>query len=86
MLCAGCAYMLCWQIPAESQVGQLKTRARSSTDRASNDDIAERLVISPATATTHVNRTMMKLHARDRAQLVVIAYETGLLTPGRNPD
>jgi DNA-binding NarL/FixJ family response regulator len=49
----------------------------------SNDDIAERLVISPATAKTHVNRTMMKLDARDRAQLVVIAYETGLITPGR---
>jgi DNA-binding NarL/FixJ family response regulator len=49
----------------------------------SNDHIAERLVISPATAKTHVNRTMMKLNARDRAQLVVIAYETGLITPGR---
>jgi len=48
----------------------------------SNDDIAERLVISPATAKTHINRTMMKLNARDRAQLVVIAYETGLVTPG----
>jgi DNA-binding NarL/FixJ family response regulator len=52
----------------------------------SNDEIAERLVISPATAKTHVNRTMMKLGARDRAQLVIIAYETGLITPGRNPD
>jgi DNA-binding NarL/FixJ family response regulator len=51
----------------------------------SNDDIAERLVISPATAKTHVNRTMMKLNARDRAQLVIIAYETGLITPGRRP-
>lgn len=49
----------------------------------SNDDIAERLVISPATAKTHVNRTMMKLNARDRAQLVIIAYESGLITPGR---
>jgi len=49
----------------------------------SNDEIAERLVISPATAKTHVNRTMMKLNARDRAQLVIIAYETGLITPGR---
>ncbi len=52
----------------------------------SNDHIAERLIISPATAKTHVNRTMMKLNARDRAQLVVIAYETGLITPGRKPD
>ena len=51
----------------------------------SNDEIAERLVISPATAKTHVNRTMMKLGARDRAQLVIIAYETGLITPGRAP-
>ena len=45
----------------------------------SNKQIAERLVISPATAKTHVSRTMMKLHAHDRAQLVVIAYETGLV-------
>ena len=37
------------------------------------------LVISPATAKTHVSRTMMKLHAHDRAQLVVIAYESGLV-------
>ncbi len=51
----------------------------------SNNDIADRLVISPVTAKTHVNRTMMKLDARDRAQLVVIAYETGLITPGREP-
>jgi DNA-binding NarL/FixJ family response regulator len=45
----------------------------------SNQAIAERLVISPATAKTHVSRTMMKLHAHDRAQLVVLAYETGLV-------
>jgi DNA-binding NarL/FixJ family response regulator len=45
----------------------------------SNQEIAERLVISPATAKTHVSRTMTKLHAHDRAQLVVLAYETGLL-------
>jgi DNA-binding NarL/FixJ family response regulator len=51
----------------------------------SNDDIARHLVISPTTAKTHVNRTMTKLHARDRAQLVVIAYETGLITPGQRP-
>jgi DNA-binding NarL/FixJ family response regulator len=47
----------------------------------SNDDIAERLVMSPATARTHVGRAMMKLHAHDRAQLVVLAYETGLVQP-----
>jgi DNA-binding NarL/FixJ family response regulator len=48
----------------------------------SNDQIAERLYVSPATAKTHVSRAMIKLNARDRAQLVVFAYETGLVTPG----
>ncbi len=48
----------------------------------SNQEIAERLYVSPATAKTHVVRAMSKLHAGDRAQLVVIAYETGLVTPG----
>jgi DNA-binding NarL/FixJ family response regulator len=48
----------------------------------SNEEIAERLVVSPATAKTHVSRAMGKLHARDRAQLVVIAYESGLVRPG----
>ncbi|MGH8871146.1 MAG: response regulator transcription factor, partial [Acidimicrobiia bacterium] len=45
----------------------------------SNDEIADRLVISPATARTHVSRAMTKLAARDRAQLVVIAYQSGLV-------
>jgi DNA-binding NarL/FixJ family response regulator len=48
----------------------------------SNDEIAERLVVSPATAKTHVSRAMVKLAVRDRAQLVVLAYETGLVRPG----
>jgi DNA-binding NarL/FixJ family response regulator len=48
----------------------------------SNDEIAERLVVSPATAKTHVSRAMVKVHARDRAQLVVLAYESGLVRPG----
>jgi DNA-binding NarL/FixJ family response regulator len=48
----------------------------------SNDEIAGRLVISPATAKTHVSRAMIKLGARDRAQLVVYAYEAGLIRPG----
>jgi DNA-binding NarL/FixJ family response regulator len=48
----------------------------------SNDEIAARLFVSPATAKTHVSRAMIKLNARDRAQLVVFAYETGLVTPG----
>ncbi len=47
----------------------------------SNDQIADRLVISPMTAKTHINRAMAKLHARDRAQLVVLAYESGLVAP-----
>ncbi|MEU2558099.1 response regulator transcription factor [Streptomyces longispororuber] len=47
----------------------------------SNDEIAERLEVSPLTVKTHVNRAMAKLGARDRAQLVVIAYETGLVRP-----
>ncbi|HET6856571.1 MAG TPA: response regulator transcription factor [Streptomyces sp.] len=47
----------------------------------SNDQIADRMVISPTTAKTHVNRAMAKLHVRDRAQLVVLAYESGLVSP-----
>jgi DNA-binding NarL/FixJ family response regulator len=47
-----------------------------------NDEIARRLVVSPLTAKTHVSRTMVKLGARDRAQLVVLAYESGLVRPG----
>ena len=49
----------------------------------SNAEIAEQLVLSPLTAKTHVARLFMKLAARDRAQLVVTAYETGLVQPGR---
>jgi DNA-binding NarL/FixJ family response regulator len=48
----------------------------------SNDEIAERLIMSSATARTHVSRAMVKLGARDRAQLVVFAYEAGLVRPG----
>jgi DNA-binding NarL/FixJ family response regulator len=47
----------------------------------SNEEIAAHLVISPATSRTHVSRIMTKLHARDRAQLVVLAYESGLVSP-----
>jgi DNA-binding NarL/FixJ family response regulator len=49
----------------------------------SNDEIAARLVISPATARTHVSRAMGKIGARDRAQVVVFAYESGLIVPSR---
>jgi DNA-binding NarL/FixJ family response regulator len=50
----------------------------------SNDEIAAEISISPATARTYVSRMLTKLEARDRAQLVVIAYETGLVKPGRS--
>jgi DNA-binding NarL/FixJ family response regulator len=49
----------------------------------SNEEIANRLYLSPLTAKTHVSRIMTKLNARDRAQLVVLGYETGLVTPGQ---
>jgi DNA-binding NarL/FixJ family response regulator len=51
----------------------------------SNDDIAEKLFLSPLTAKTHVNRAMSKLGVRDRAQLVVIAYQSGLVKAGGPP-
>lgn len=63
-------------------LGELTEREREVLglvgEGLSNDEIAERLVVSPATARTHVSRTMVKLHARDRAQLVVFAYQAGL--------
>jgi DNA-binding NarL/FixJ family response regulator len=52
----------------------------------SNDEIAARLFLSPLTAKTHVSRIMTKLAARDRAQLVVLAYESGLVVPGQRSD
>ena len=60
----------------EREVLLLVARGRS------NQQIAQDLVISPHTAKTHVNRIMTKLYAHDRAQLVILAYECGLLTPG----
>jgi len=51
----------------------------------SNDDIARGLFVSPFTVKTHINRAMMKLHARDRAQLVVLAFQSGLVRPGAGP-
>jgi DNA-binding NarL/FixJ family response regulator len=68
------------------QVGQLTDREREVVALVarglSNEEIGKRLYMSPATAKTHVNRAMVKLGARDRAQLVVLAYETGLAAPG----
>ncbi|MBM7494384.1 DNA-binding NarL/FixJ family response regulator [Micromonospora luteifusca] len=66
-------------------LAHLTTREREAVTLAahglSNDEVAERMGISPVTAKTHVNRAMTKLHARDRAQLVVLAYESGLVIP-----
>ncbi|TDB71239.1 response regulator transcription factor [Micromonospora sp. KC721] len=80
---------LAGQPPAEPAAGRslLTAREREIVEFVarglSNDEIAERMVISPLTAKTHVNRAMTKLHCRDRAQLVVWAYESGLTTPRR---
>ncbi|TDC32419.1 response regulator transcription factor [Micromonospora sp. KC213] len=80
---------LAGQPPAEPAAGRslLTAREREIVEFVarglSNEEIAERMVISPLTAKTHVNRAMTKLHCRDRAQLVVWAYESGLTTPRR---
>ncbi|HEX7746777.1 MAG TPA: response regulator transcription factor [Micromonosporaceae bacterium] len=71
--------------PREQEIVALVARGLS------NDQIAQHMVISPLTAKTHVSRAMVKLHARDRAQLVVWAYESGLVAPrgtgeSRRPD
>ena len=73
--------------PGPTTLGELTEREREVLSLVggglSNDEIAADLVISPATARTHVSRIMTKLHARDRAQLVVLAYESGLVVPRR---
>jgi DNA-binding NarL/FixJ family response regulator len=70
---------------AAAALTQLTAREREAVTLVahglSNDEIAAHMVISPVTAKTHVNRAMTKLHARDRAQVVIIAYESGLVTP-----
>ncbi|KAF4411156.1 MULTISPECIES: response regulator transcription factor [Streptomyces] len=73
--------------PAESAaLAELTEREREVMALAgiglTNEEIARRLVVSPLTAKTHVSRAMVKLGARDRAQLVVLAYESGLVRPG----
>lgn len=66
------------------RLGELTEREREVIalvgEGLNNDEIAARLVVSKATARTHVSRAMVKLGARDRAQLVVIAYQSGLVT------
>jgi DNA-binding NarL/FixJ family response regulator len=74
------------QADSKLDLGRLTDREREVMALAgaglSNGEIAGRLVVSPATARTHVSRAMVKLGARDRAQLVVFAYESGLVSPG----
>jgi DNA-binding NarL/FixJ family response regulator len=71
-----------------SELDELTPREREVMELVAhgltNGEIAERLVVSPATAKTHVSRSMVKLHAHDRAQLVVLAYQTGLVIPGES--
>jgi DNA-binding NarL/FixJ family response regulator len=90
LLPAGAVRRLLAELPPPSRRTRLPIELDELTDRErevvslvgmglSNDEIAAQLVISPATAKTHVSRAMIKLQARDRAQLVVIAYEAGLV-------
>jgi DNA-binding NarL/FixJ family response regulator len=76
-------------IPADT-LAELTTREREMMTLAahglSNDQIAGRLFLSPLTVKTHINRAMMKLAVRDRAQLVVLAYQSGLVRPGDRID
>ena len=69
-----------------SELSLLTEREREvvvlAAEGLSNAEIAERLVVGAGTVKTYVSRAMMKLHARDRAQLVVIAFESGLVRPG----
>jgi DNA-binding NarL/FixJ family response regulator len=73
------------QLPSSDLLDELTAREREVVALValglSNDEIAEQLVVTPATAKTHVSRARVKLHARDRAQLVVYAYKTGLGMP-----
>ncbi|MFI7540001.1 response regulator [Actinoplanes sp. NPDC049599] len=76
-------------LPAALELGSLTEREREVLALVayglSNDEIAERLHLSPLTVKTHINRAMTKLGVRDRAQLVVIAYQSGLVRPGEQP-
>jgi DNA-binding NarL/FixJ family response regulator len=74
------------RLSSPAQLDELTAREREVMTLVAfgltNQEIAARLVLSPATAKTHVNRMMVKLHARDRAQLVALAYQTRLVSPG----
>ncbi|MEU9094794.1 response regulator [Streptomyces sp. NPDC087901] len=93
LLSPGVTRRLIAEFAARSKEPAAVTTLKELTDRErevmalvgiglSNDEIARRLVVSPLTAKTHVSRTMVKLGARDRSQLVVLAYESGLVRPG----
>ncbi len=73
-------------VPAPKRLAELTDREREVLALVgaglSNEDIGRHFTISPHTTKTHINRAMAKLGAHDRAQLVVIAYETGLVKPG----
>jgi DNA-binding NarL/FixJ family response regulator len=73
------------RLHAPSQLDELTRREREVMALVaaglSNDEIADHLVVAPATARTHVSRALCKLRVRDRAQLVTLAYETGLVLP-----
>ena len=75
------------EAPDTAQLGVLTEREREVLGLVglglTNDEIGRELFLSPLTAKTHVSRIMSKLGARDRVQLVVVAYETGLVVPGR---
>ncbi|MFD8008675.1 response regulator [Streptomyces sp. NPDC058955] len=74
---------------APERLASLTTREREAMAMAatglSNEEIAARMFVSPFTVRTHIHRAMAKLHARDRAQLVAIAYQTGLVHAPRPP-
>lgn len=95
LLSPGVTRRLIAEFAAQVPIPRTHARLDALTDRErevmalvaaglSNEEIAERLVVSPATAKTHVSRVMGKLEARDRAQVVVLAYESGLVQPGRS--
>jgi DNA-binding NarL/FixJ family response regulator len=70
--------------PLEELTDREREVLRAVGEGLTNREIAERLFISPLTAKTHVSRILAKLNARDRVQLVVIAYETGVVSTGRH--
>lgn len=70
------------QNPVDALTGREREVLTLVGSGLNNDEIAQRLDVSPLTVKTHVNRTMSKLRARDRAQLVIAAYESGLVRPG----